>query len=289
MFKFGEYSEDEARDIANYLKEVGMKVDIRTFTNGRLEVFNYLEGRMSELKGDIEEKEFEDYERFINALRAILARGATAENFREMLRIELDPAVNDKGRQVSEIFEGSLPEEERKIIIQNFVANMMDLSNISGAEYFVNIVLVRNKIQIGEEVGDRLDDPILRIFSHPEDGHEGHRLARTTRTLIFEQRAQVYIDEFSAIAAEEIDDEFKEEYGEEFFKISNLGKLISGLAEPFSGKMDMKSLSERCNFQSEDDGNILKVIGKGSAPEMARALEKNGIIKVKGDIIKWKR
>ncbi|MCX6672950.1 MAG: hypothetical protein NTY37_04135 [Methanothrix sp.] len=204
MFKFGEYSEDEARDIANYLKEVGMKVDIRTFTNGRLEVFNYLEGRMSELKGEIKENDFEDYERFINALRAILARGATAENFREMLRIELDPAINDKGRQVSEIFEGSLPEEERKIIIQNFVANMMDLSNISGAEYFVNMVLVRNKIQIGEEVCDRLDDPILRIFAHPEEGHEGHRLARTTKTLIFEQRAQVYIDEFSAIAAEEM-------------------------------------------------------------------------------------
>jgi len=32
MFLLGEYYEDEARDIADRLKEVGMKVDIRTFT-----------------------------------------------------------------------------------------------------------------------------------------------------------------------------------------------------------------------------------------------------------------
>ena len=254
MLKLGEYSEDEARDIANYLLDAGAKVDIRTFTNSRLEVFDYLEGRMSELKGEIKEKDFEEYERFINALRAILARGATAENFQEMLQIELDPAVNDKRRQLREIFEGCLPEEELKIKMQNFAAIMADLTNISRAEFFVNTVLVRNRIQIGEEVGDRLDDPVLRIFAHPEEGSEDHKLARTTRILIFEQRAQVYIDEFSAIAAEEIDDEFKEEYSEEFFKISNLGKLISGLAKPFSGKMDMESFSERCNFQSEDDG-----------------------------------
>ena len=32
MFKLGEYYEDEARDIADHLKDAGMKVDIRTFT-----------------------------------------------------------------------------------------------------------------------------------------------------------------------------------------------------------------------------------------------------------------
>ena len=33
MFKLGEYYEEEARDIADQLKDVGMKVDIRTFTS----------------------------------------------------------------------------------------------------------------------------------------------------------------------------------------------------------------------------------------------------------------
>jgi hypothetical protein len=55
MFKLGEYYEDEAKVIAEYLKDAGMKVDIRTFTASRLELFDYLEGRMSEIKEEIEE------------------------------------------------------------------------------------------------------------------------------------------------------------------------------------------------------------------------------------------
>lgn len=39
MFKLGEYYEDKARDIADQLKDVGMKVDIRTFTYSHLELF----------------------------------------------------------------------------------------------------------------------------------------------------------------------------------------------------------------------------------------------------------
>ncbi|OYV08034.1 MAG: hypothetical protein CG443_757, partial [Methanosaeta sp. ASP1-1] len=47
----GEYYEDEARDIADRLKKAGMKVEIRTFTASRMELFHFLEGRMSAIKG----------------------------------------------------------------------------------------------------------------------------------------------------------------------------------------------------------------------------------------------
>ena len=50
MFMLGEFDVYEAKDIADCLKDAGMKVDIRTFTSSNLEVFHYLEGRMSELK-----------------------------------------------------------------------------------------------------------------------------------------------------------------------------------------------------------------------------------------------
>ena len=82
MFLLGEYYEDVARDIADCLKEVGMKVDIRTFTTSRLEVLHYLEGRMSVLKGKLEETDFARYERYLNALRKVLAAGAGPEDFR---------------------------------------------------------------------------------------------------------------------------------------------------------------------------------------------------------------
>ena len=36
-----------------------MKVDIRTFTTSSLELFHYLEGRMSVMKGELEEKDLQ--------------------------------------------------------------------------------------------------------------------------------------------------------------------------------------------------------------------------------------
>ena len=51
----------------------------------------------------------------------------------------------------------------------------------------------------------------------------------------------------------------------------------------------MEAFSERCEFQMEDNGNLLDVSGRSAAEELARSLEKNDIIKVKGESIKWKR
>ena len=77
MFLLGEYYEDEARDIADRLKHVGMKVDIRTFTASRLELFHYLEGRMSVLKGKLEETDYAKYERYIIAMHASSVKTTT--------------------------------------------------------------------------------------------------------------------------------------------------------------------------------------------------------------------
>jgi hypothetical protein len=96
MFLLGEYYEDEARDIADRLKEVGMKVDIRTFTASELELFHHLEGRMSVLKGKLEETDYARYERYLNALRKVLSEGAGPEDFGERFHLELDPLINEK-------------------------------------------------------------------------------------------------------------------------------------------------------------------------------------------------
>ena len=288
MFKLGEYYEDEARDIADQLKDVGMKVDIRTFTSSHLELFHYLEGRMSEIKGEIDEEKFNRYARYLDALRKVLAEGATSENFREELQLELDPQINEKRRQFCEIIERRLSQEEMEIKRQESAELMGDLLEMSNAESFVDMTLDRNEIRIVEEVGSRLEDPIIRIFADEEDDDES-KLARTTTVFTVEPRAAVYIDEFSAIFSEEIEEEFKEEYDEEYTRLVFLGKLISDLTEPSSGKIDMEAFSERCEFQMENSGDLLEISGRRAAGELARSLEKNDIIKVKGDSIKWKR
>ncbi len=289
MFKVGEYHEDVARDIANYLKEAGMKVDVRTYSAAWSDAVDHLEGRMSELKDELDVEKFRDYERYIDTLRSVLSRGATPENFREMFQTELDPEVNEKRQVFRDIMEGNLSPEERKAKMENFTEMMNDLGKISDAESLVYEVLSRNKINIGEEVGDRLDDPIVRIPYLPVDDEEESRFAKITTILTFNPRAAVFIDEFSATLVDELDEEFRDEYEDEFFEIYYLGEIISNLMRSSSGKMDDKTFSEMCFFQREDDGDILKVKGRSIDQQIARSLEKNGILKIKGDGVKWRR
>jgi hypothetical protein len=288
MFKLGEYHEVVARDIADYLIEAGMKVDIRTFTSSRLEVFHFLEGRMSEMKEEIDEERFARYARYVDALRKALAEGATEEDFRERFFLELDPQANEKRKQFCEIMEGGLSQEERETRFPGSSELLADLMDLSNAASFVDTVLERNRIEVGERVGFRLDDPILRIFADKE-GDDESRLAKTTTSFTIEPRAELYIDEFSALFSENLDNEFKEEYLAEHSRLVFLGKLIDKLTEPPAGKIDMNEFAERCEFQMENNGNLLDISGRRAAEELARSLEKNDIIKVKGDSIKWKR
>ncbi len=236
MFCLGEYYEDEARDIAEHLKQAGMKVDIRTFTASQLEVFHYLEGRMSVMKGELDEKAFEKYERYIIALRKVLAEGATSEDFRKRLQLELDPQVDEKRKLFCEIMEGDLSEgelEAKRIESSGLMADLLDVSN---GESFIDVVLERNDIQIGEKVRGRLDDPILRVFDFGEDEEEKSELARTTTVFTVEPKAQVFVDEFHAVLAEELDEEFESQYSGEYMRLVLLGKLISELEEPLDGQ-----------------------------------------------------
>jgi hypothetical protein len=131
MLKLGEYHEIDARDIAKYLRDAGMKVDIKTFTDCWLDSIYYLESRMSELKDKIDDYELKDYEQYIAALRSVLAKGATSENFGKMFEIELDPKVEEKRQRIRDIagdnlpIEGDLNDEERRIKKSNMLNKLL--------------------------------------------------------------------------------------------------------------------------------------------------------------------
>ena len=67
--------------------------------------------------------------------------------------------------------------------MKNSTGIRADLLDVYNAESFVDTVLNRNDIQIGEDVGSKLDDPILRVFDEREDLEEESELARTTTSL----------------------------------------------------------------------------------------------------------
>jgi len=294
MLKLGEYHEDEAREVAKYLRDAGMKVDIRTFTDCWPDFYYYLEGHMTEMKDIIDNEEFEDHERYIAALRSVLSKGVTLENFGEMFQMELDPEVEEKRQRIRDIVEDNLPieadltEEELRIKkLDDFSTLMTDLTKISNGDSFVRRLLYCNNIRIGEDVGDRLDNPIVQILVDPEEVDENWTIRETT-IFTFAPQAEIYIDEFSATLVDKLDEEFEEVYNEEFLKIEYMADIISNLMDFSSGKTEMEEFSKKCAFKIKDDGDILAIDGRSAAQDIARSLEKNGVIKVKGDIIKWK-
>ena len=114
MFLLGEYYEDEAREIADRLKDVGMKVDIRMVTTSYLDVEHFLEGRMSQLKGKLEEEDYARYERYLAVLRKVLSEGAGPDDLPERIEMEMDPQIDEKKKQLAEelLFNIDLTEEE---------------------------------------------------------------------------------------------------------------------------------------------------------------------------------
>lgn len=289
MFLLGEYYEDEARDIADRLKKVGMKVEIRTFTASRMELFHFLEGRMSEIEGKLDEASFQIYERYFAALRKVIAEGARPDDFRERLLLAIDPQYQEKQNQFQKIMEANESEREYSIIPDSSSGIIGDVIDISNAESFVNLILERNKIQIGEDVGDKLDDPIWRVIDDTDEYDEDESdLTRTTTVFTLEPKAQVFVDEFYTVLAEVMDEEFEADFPEEYMRLVFVGKLISDLKEPASGWMSMEDFQKRCRFEMDDDGNLLDIDGRGSVNELSKVMEKNGIIKTKGGRARWK-
>jgi hypothetical protein len=291
MFNLGNYDDDEAKKIADYLRDAGIKVDLKTVLCSHLKFVEFLEGRMSELREELKDKElFERSDRCIKAAREVLARGTTAEDFIEQFALQLDPDFLAKREELGKMIEDGLDFSEDEEKDKRHEKIMRDLSEGILAQGFIDVVLRRNNIQVEGEIGDKLDDPVVRIPVDLEDYEEGHRLARSTAFLTFMPGTLVNIDEFSIALAEELDEDFQEEYPEEAVQIGGLGTLLADLAEnPSRGKMDLEDFMDNCDMEVEEDGNILCIDGVEAAKDLARVLEKKGVIKMKGDTIKWRR
>lgn len=293
MFKIGEYFEGEEKPVVSYLKNAGMRVELKAYILAETDAREYLEGRLSELKGEI--KDIETYERYLTALKTVLSNGATLDDLRDKFYSALDPAWAEKTHEVEEIFKNpqDLSDEEKEAATKRLSELMGeikvdDVLKMAKAYEFAVMTLQRNDIEPGQAAGDRLNDPILRIEVDPEE-YEGHELLKRTLFADLEKSYDLYIDEFSAALYDELDEDFEESYPEEFFKIIAMGTLMKSLVEePSPVKMDMAAFAERCDIKLEREGHIISIDGMNVAEDIAKALEKNGVVKVKGNMIKWK-
>ncbi|HWQ18738.1 MAG TPA: hypothetical protein VN455_03100, partial [Methanotrichaceae archaeon] len=289
MIKLGDYCEDDASEIVSYLAKSGIKSDTRPILGMvQYRVYN-LEGKLSELKGVA--KDFDKLERCVEVLRSVLEKKPSKEEFKDLFFGEFDPLMNEREEEFAGILQKASGDpkaltEEDKSRISDAVEKVREVDLYYDAAL---LVMMRNKVGFGEDVGGRLDDPIVRVMVKPGDYEKDHPMIRTTAFMDLSKRIEIFIDEISAGDWHGPADEFGKKYPAEYNQALAIGKVIQGLIKgPESRKADMSEFAEECMQEMEDEGNMLVVDLKIGAGHLVRELEKRGVVKAKGNIIKWK-
>ncbi len=289
MFYLGEYDEAEAKEIRRFLDEAGIRIEQRPSINVDSGKSYSLQGRLSMLKGTI--KDLDKYERSLDALKRILPNCKTDKEFNDQFMNELDPSFEDKKKKMLLLKEDpeSLTEEERNYISQSSNDWISDILKSIGSISFAKSVLDDNGIKIGDAFENKLDDPLLNIPVDPDDyDPQPENLMRNFR-FNFYGTIGIYVDELTALAACDLDEKFLDKYPDESQKISLLGYMMQELVQSHPArKMDFEEFADLCFIQMEDKKGCLLIDGSSVAEELAKVLERGGLLKVKGDSIKWR-
>lgn len=288
MFYLGEYEEETAKEIKSYLDKAGLKVDTRSCLVMEEETTYTLKDRLSAVKELIVDKS--QLEQYLSALKNVLPL-ATHDNFEDLFLKELDPLMMEKRDKIlalSDNSESLSPEEEESLKFGS--EEWMNSSLlVSRARIFSDMILSLNDIKIGEAIENKLDDPIIEISVDPDDYKDRPEQMKCDIDFYLEKAVNIFVDEFTTPLAIDLNDEFWDIYPSEAQRLKVLGLLIEKLAtSPDSRKMDFAEFTEECTMTLKDDSSVLNVYGDDVAEDLARVLEKSGVVKWKGDKLKWK-
>ena len=284
MFKVGEYCEEEAKYVASYLKDAGLKVDIKGLVTFQSELVTSLQGRASELRenGRISEKQ----ESLIAAIKVALEKASEEKaseekDIRDLFMAELDPDWKSKEERIMRLNLEEIDEGAEEELLSSMAFFIM-------AAHFVSSFLDLNDIKLGEPMERQLEDPMVCIYVDPEDVDPEEPLLRERLEVGLNKIYEVCIDESTSALFEDIDEGFQEEYFEEYMVLMALGLLVEELVEhPEKGRIDIEGFAERCILEA-GERFTLSIDASQAAEEIARSLEKKGILKMKGNSIKWK-
>lgn len=322
MFKLGEYDDVTARDLTDRLRKMKVRVDIRPSIVADVNIKTVLQGRFSELKSEIEDETLiKRYEHYLEAVRKTFAEGPAPEEFYKKYLTHAVPEwvklvekigalVMEKIRQedVSEEVSSAPASQEtaseqaeelsaektspEAASVEDDVDGELDFNvfvDKEDATEFLAWVFSLNDLEMNEDPGDKLDDPIVAIPVEA-GGYPEHPLLRTNIPVKLRRTYGLYIDELSLLASEDPDDDFFDEYHKEVLQIIAIQTILHNLTEmPPSGKADIDSFAQMCGITIDMERGIFDVDASGVAEDLARILEKNGVVKIKGDIIRWKK
>jgi len=267
MFKLGEYYEEEATRVANYLRDAGFKVDVKGLVTAQSEFVAFLQGKASELRE--RNRILERHEKFISAMKAVLEKASNDEELMDLYLAELDPDWRTKRERMNE---KDLEEADEKTRDELFESLAYSIVALDFAKDLYNL----NDIKPGEPIGDLLDDPVINIHLKSQEADPEDPLLNERLEVDLEKMYVVSIDESSSALFRDIDEDFQENYYQEYQLITALGLVVEDLLEcPEKGKMDIEDFAERCIL---DVGSRFTVSVDASlvAEEIARSLEKKG-------------
>ena len=240
-----------------------------------------MQGKLSSMK---EHDEFSSkYERFLAATKAVVEKASTQEDFSDLFLSELDP----NWRVIRDSFglQADLPENMDEKTPEEIGRSMAEFIL---ALSFAEDVLDLNNITLGMQIANSFDDPIISIPVKRNNFDPDDPLRVERIDVDMKKVYEISIDASSAPFYSDIDEEFRLEYQQEFLKIMALAKVIQHLIEqPEKGKMDIEEFADRC-FVEVGDRSVLSIDASLVAEEIAQSLEKKGILKMKGNTIKWK-
>ncbi|MCW7077187.1 MAG: hypothetical protein OCU18_07915 [Candidatus Syntrophoarchaeum sp.] len=297
MFKLGEYDEDVAREIAGYLKGAGMKVELKPSIRASVDELLHMEGKLSDLKlEDIED--LERYERYLDALRKVTSEKISDEEaFRERFSSEVSPSLGDKKDELIKLGRdwAAIPDDEKERLGEIVEDEWEAFSELMNASSFAVLTLILNGLEDykpGQEIGDRLDDPVLRIPIRPELYDPDNEHCWVVTSVEVERCFDLYVDEFTAPLVADVDDEFMDEYYDEYEKLSSFAMLIDHLLDPpsSSNKLSLDEFKRECIFEVEiGKRHLLDLNASLVAEDIAKVLKKNNVVKLKGDLITWRK
>jgi len=279
MFKLGEYYEEEATRVANYLRDAGFKVDVKGLVTAQSEFVAFLQGKASELRE--RNRVLERHEKFIFAMKAALEKASDDKELMDLYLAELDPDWRTKRERMNE---KDLEEADEKTRDELFESLAYSIVAMDFAKDLYNL----NDIKPGEPIGDLLDDPVINIHLKSQEVDPEDPLLNERLEVNLEKMYVVSIDDSFSALFRDLDEDFHENFYQEYQLIMALGLVVEDLLEcPEKGKMDIEDFAERCildvgsRFTMSVDASLV-------AEEIARSLEKRGMLKIKGNTIKWK-
>lgn len=291
MFKLGEYDEVEAADIAAYLREAGVRVELKPSISAFMEGVFYMEGKASQLRERIED--FEAYDRYIEALKEALSKGGDAEDFTDLYLSALDPSWKETDVEIARLLEfGSITSDEGDDSPEKRMERIDDLLEKIKAIRFLDSALELNGIDVEVDPrGELGDDPLFRIPMDPADCDPDDELVKSILSVHLDKMVDVRLDEMTTPLAENVDDEFLEDHAEEYYMITSIGMTIERLFRPpgDSNKIDLEEFRDLLVFEEDMEDFVMRVDGTAVAEDIARTLKKEGVIKIKGDKIAWKK